>query len=66
MLRRDLLWGLDPVRFAREALGFHPDSSQAQVLRSTQAAPPAELHPAVGQKYDRCRTGSPSGAILLK
>jgi hypothetical protein len=35
MLRRDLLWALDPVRFAREALGFHPDSSQARVLRST-------------------------------
>ena len=34
MLRRDLLWALDPVRFAREALGFHPDSSQARVLRS--------------------------------
>jgi len=36
MLRRDLLWALDPVRFAHEALGFHPDSSQAQVLRSTK------------------------------
>jgi len=36
MLRRDLLWALDPVCFAREALGFHPDSSQAQVLRSTK------------------------------
>jgi hypothetical protein len=35
MLRRDLLWGLDPVRFACEALGFHPDSTQARVLRST-------------------------------
>jgi hypothetical protein len=35
MLRRDLLWALDPVRFACEALGFHPDSSQARVLRST-------------------------------
>jgi hypothetical protein len=35
MLRRDLLWALDPVRFAREALGFHPDSSQSRVLRST-------------------------------
>ena len=36
MLRRDLLWALDPVRFAREALGFHPDSSQSRVLRSTK------------------------------
>ena len=34
MLRRDLLFALDPVRFAREALGFHPDSTQARVLRS--------------------------------
>ena len=36
MLRRDLLWALDPVRFAREALGFHPDSTQTRVLRSTK------------------------------
>jgi Terminase large subunit, T4likevirus-type, N-terminal len=36
MLRRDLLWALDPVCFAREALGFHPDSTQKRVLRSTK------------------------------
>ena len=34
LLQRDLLWALDPVRFAIEALGFPPDSSQARVLRS--------------------------------
>jgi hypothetical protein len=36
MLARDLAWALDPVLFAREALGFHPDPSQAQVLRSSE------------------------------
>ena len=30
MLARDLAWALDPVLFAIEALGFHPDPSQAQ------------------------------------
>jgi phage terminase large subunit-like protein len=35
MLRRDLLWALNPVMFAREALDFHPDPSQARVLLST-------------------------------
>jgi hypothetical protein len=36
MLARDLAWALDPVLFAREALGFHPDSTQARVLRSNR------------------------------
>jgi len=34
MLSRDLVWALDPVTWAREALGFDPDAWQAGVLRS--------------------------------
>ncbi len=33
MLYSDLRHGLDPVMFAQEALGFHPDSWQEKVLR---------------------------------
>lgn len=29
------VWATDPVRFAREAFGFEPDTKQAMVLRST-------------------------------
>src|SRR5512138_2884217 len=32
-LARDLSWALDPVLFAREALGFLPDEWQSHVLR---------------------------------
>jgi hypothetical protein len=35
MLKSDLAMALDPVLFAVQALGFHPDSSQAKVLRWT-------------------------------
>jgi hypothetical protein len=35
MLARDLSMALDPVLFARDALGFNPDPSQERVLRWT-------------------------------
>jgi hypothetical protein len=35
MLAHDLAMALDPVLFARDALGFNPDPSQMQVLRWT-------------------------------
>jgi hypothetical protein len=33
MLSKDLAWGLDPVTFAKEGLGFNPDPWQSQALR---------------------------------
>jgi len=33
MLKTDLVWALDPVAFAKDALGFAPDPWQAGVLR---------------------------------
>jgi len=35
MLARDLAMALDPVLFAVEALGFHPDAAQTKILRWT-------------------------------
>ena len=64
MLRRDLLWALDPVRFAREALGFHPDSSQSRVLRSTKPRLILNCTRQSGQKHNGGSTGFSSSALL--